>query len=439
LRTVDLIQKKRDGGVLHREEIRHLIQGYVQGNIPDYQMAAWAMTVFYQGMNPEETADLTMEMVESGDQIHMGQIQGIKVDKHSTGGVGDTTTLVLAPLVAAAGVPVAKMSGRGLGHTGGTIDKFETFPGFSVELTKEQFIHQVNETGVAITGQSGNLTPADKKLYSLRDVTATVDSIPLIASSIMSKKIAAGADAIVLDVKTGNGAFMKTREDSFELAKAMVSIGTHIGRETIAIISDMDQPLGYAVGNALEVREAIETLQGRGPKDLEELSLSLGAYMCLLAKRVNSFEEGVTLLKGCLHDGSALTKLKELVAAQGGDASLVDEPDKLPTAAYIEPVVSDTSGYIESIDAEAVGIAAMTLGAGRETKESQVDLAVGVVLNKKVGDPVQKGEPLAYLHANDKSRLDLVSQTIREDFVISQNPVNIAPLIYGAVTKENLI
>jgi pyrimidine-nucleoside phosphorylase len=438
LRTVDLIRKKRDGGELTREEIHHLIQGYVRGEVPDYQISAWAMTVFYQGMSAEETAALTMEMVQSGDQIDLRSIQGIKVDKHSTGGVGDTTTLVLAPLVAAAGVPVAKMSGRGLGHTGGTIDKFESFPGFSVELTKEQFVAQVNQTGVAITGQSGNLTPADKKLYALRDVTATVDSIPLIASSIMSKKIAAGANAIVLDVKTGTGAFMKTHEESFELAKAMVSIGTHVGQDTIALISDMDQPLGFAVGNALEVREAIDTLQGRGPKDLEELCLSLGAYMCLLAERVTSYEEGVQLLQELLKNGAALAKLKELVAAQGGDPVLVDEPDRLPKAAFQEPVLSDEEGFVQSIDAEAVGIGAMMLGAGRETKDSTIDLSVGVLLQKKAGDPIQKGEPLAILHANDSKRLALVTKKIKEAFKVSKAPVDKPKLIYGVVRKEDL-
>lgn len=438
MRTVDILRKKRDGEVLSAAEIRHLIDGYVMGSVPDYQMSAWAMSVFFRGMTPEETADLTMEMVRSGDQVDLQPISGVKVDKHSTGGVGDTTTLVLAPLVAAAGVPVAKMSGRGLGHTGGTIDKFESFRGFTVELTKEQFVSQVNRIGVAVAGQSGNLTPADKQLYALRDVTATVESIPLIASSIMSKKIAAGANAIVLDVKTGTGAFMKTREQSFALAKAMVAIGSRLGRDTIAIISDMDQPLGYAVGNALEVREAIDTLQGKGPQDLEELCLTLGANMCLLAGKVATFDDGVARLRELLRNGAALAKLKELVAAQGGDAAMVDDPGLLPGAAHAVPVHSEVDGYVQAIDAEAVGVAAMMLGAGRETKDSAIDLGVGIVLQAKVGDPVRANEPLAILYANDESRIAPALERVRQAFRLTDQAVQPPALIYGMVTKEDL-
>jgi pyrimidine-nucleoside phosphorylase len=434
VRAVDLLHKKRDGEALTPEEIRFLIQGYVRGDIPDYQMSAWTMAVFFQGMSAEETAQLTVEMVESGDQIDLSSIRGVKVDKHSTGGVGDTTTLVLAPLVAAAGVPVAKMSGRGLGHTGGTIDKFESFPGFSVELTKEQFADQVNDIGVAVAGQSGNLTPADKKLYSLRDVTATVESIPLIASSIMSKKLAAGANAIVLDVKTGSGAFMKTVERSKELAEAMVAIGNQLGRRTIAIVSDMDQPLGYAVGNALEVREAIDTLQGKGPRDLEELCLTLGAHMCVLAGKVADEAEGRQLLEGLIRNGKALAKLKDLIAAQGGDSSIVDAPDRLPTARIQQPLISPKDGYVASMDAEAIGIAAMQLGAGRETKDSVIDLSVGIVLAKKVGDAVKQGEPLAMIHANDERRLIAVSENLIGAFRIEADPASVRPLIHEVIS-----
>lgn len=350
------------------EELGFLIRGYSEGSIPDYQMAAWAMAVYYQGMNARETADLTMHMASSGDMIDLSSIHGIKVDKHSTGGVGDKTTIVLGPLVASAGVPVAKMSGRGLGHTGGTIDKLEAISGFSVELDQEQFFSQVNEIGIAVVGQSGNMTPADKKLYGLRDVTATVDSIPLIASSVMSKKIAAGADAIVLDVKTGSGAFMKTLDDSIRLAKAMVDIGTQVGRSTIAVISDMDQPLGFGIGNALEVKEAIATLRGEGPQDLAEVCLILASHMLILGGKASSEEEARALLQAKLENGEALDSLKQMVQAQGGDAAQIDHPDQLPTAELHVEVKAEQAGYVESIQAEEIGIAAMLLGAGRETK-----------------------------------------------------------------------
>jgi pyrimidine-nucleoside phosphorylase len=440
MRTVDIIQKKRDGGELTAEEIAYLIDGYSRGEVPDYQVSAWAMAVYFQGMSAKETADLTMAMARSGDRIDLSGIAGVKVDKHSTGGVGDTTTLVLAPLVAAAGVPVAKMSGRGLGHTGGTIDKLESIEGFSVERTKEQFIRQVNEIGVAVISQSGNITPADKKLYGLRDVTATVDSIPLIASSIMSKKIASGSDAIVLDVKTGSGAFMKTLDDSIALARAMVDIGQQVGRQTIAVITDMSEPLGYAVGNALEVREAIDTLQGRGPKDLEELCLELGAHMLLLGQKAATFEEAKGKLRDLISSGAALAKFRDFVQAQGGNPLVADNPQLLPSAAKILPVASPSAGYVTAIEAEAIGTAAMMLGAGRATKESQIDLSVGVLLRKKVGDPVAPGEPIAELHVNAASEqtLDDVRSRILNAYRIESAPPSASPLIFAVVTKDGV-
>ncbi|GER66081.1 pyrimidine-nucleoside phosphorylase [Weizmannia acidilactici] len=402
MRMVDLIEKKRDGYELATEEIQFIIRGYTDGTIPDYQMSAFAMAVLFRGMTERERADLTMAMVHSGDMIDLSAIEGIKVDKHSTGGVGDTTTLVLAPLVASAGVPVAKMSGRGLGHTGGTIDKLESVPGFHVEISNEEFIRLVNENKLSVIGQSGDLTPADKKLYALRDVTGTVDSIPLIASSIMSKKIAAGADAICLDVKTGAGAFMKTLEDARELARAMVSIGRHTGRKTIAVISDMSQPLGYAVGNALEVKEAVDTLKGKGPEDLRELCLVLGSHMVVLAQKAGSLKEARAMLEASIASGNALEKFKVFLKSQGGDVSVADHPEKLPQAKFQIDLPALESGYISGITADEVGLAAMMLGAGRATKESKIDLSVGIVLHKKVGDPVKKGESLLTIHANQE-------------------------------------
>ncbi|WP_150270885.1 pyrimidine-nucleoside phosphorylase [Paenibacillus tepidiphilus] len=440
MRAVDLIQKKRDGGELSREEIAFLIQGYSRGEIPDYQIAAWAMAVYFQGMNARETGDLTLEMAMSGDQVDLSPIAGVKVDKHSTGGVGDKTTVVLAPLVASAGVPVAKMSGRGLGHTGGTLDKLESISGFSVEMSREQFFAQVGEIGAAVIGQSGNITPADKKLYALRDVTATVESIPLIASSVMSKKIAAGADAIVLDVKTGSGAFMKTLDDSIALAQAMVDIGTHLGRNTVAVISDMDQPLGYGIGNALEIKEGIEILRDGGPKDLREVCLFLGSQMLVLGGKAQDEAEARAILEGHLADGSALEKFKQIVAAQGGDVTQVEAPDTLPAAKTLIEVKAEASGYIESIQAEAVGIAAMLLGAGRETKESQIDLAVGIHLAKKVGDAVAAGDTLAVLHVNAASgeKVREAQDKVREAYLVSAQPVPPQPLVFALVTKDGV-
>lgn len=400
MRMVDIIAKKRDGKELSSEEISFFVKGYTDGTIPDYQASALAMAIFFQDMTDQERADLTLAMANSGDTIDLSAIEGIKVDKHSTGGVGDTTTLVLAPLVAALDVPVAKMSGRGLGHTGGTVDKLEAVKGFHVEITKDEFIELVNRHKVAVIGQSGNLTPADKKLYALRDVTGTVNSIPLIASSIMSKKIAAGADAIVLDVKTGAGAFMKTPEDSEKLAKAMVRIGNNVGRQTMAVISDMSQPLGLAIGNSLEVKEAIDTLKGEGPEDLNELVLTLGSQMVVLAKKAETLDEAREKLIEVMKNGKALEKFKEFLENQGGDGSIVDQPEKLPQAPYQIEVPAKESGVLAEIVADEIGVAAMILGAGRATKEDDIDLSVGIMLNKKVGDRVEKGESLVTLHAN---------------------------------------
>lgn len=433
MRMVDLILKKRNGEELTKEEIHFIIEGYTKGEIPDYQISAWTMAVYFQGMTEKETGILTEAIVRSGEQVDLSGIYGHKADKHSTGGVGDTTTLVLAPLVASAGIPVAKMSGRGLGHTGGTIDKLESFSGFNVEVNREQFLEQVNRIGLAVIGQSGNLTPADKKLYALRDVTGTVESIPLIASSIMSKKIAAGADSIVLDVKTGSGAFMKNLDKARELAKAMVNIGKHVGRNTIAIISDMNQPLGYAVGNALEVKEAIATLKGEGPKDLEELCLTLGSYMLVLSERAQDFEEGYQILTEKIADGSALNKLRELVQAQNGDVTQVDQPDQLPKATYQIEVKSPTSGYVSRIACDQLGTAAMLLGAGRATKEDKIDLAVGLVLNKKIGDPVEKGETLLTLHANSQKNIEQVTEMIINAYEFTAEQAETPTLIYEVI------
>lgn len=434
MRMVDLIQKKRDGKELTKAEIDYIIQNYTSGAIPDYQMSAFAMAVYFKDMSTEERANFTMAMVESGDQIDLSAIEGIKVDKHSTGGVGDTTTLVLAPLVAALGVPVAKMSGRGLGHTGGTIDKLEAVPGFHVEIDNEQFIDLVNKNKLAVIGQSGNLTPADKKLYGLRDVTATVNSIPLIASSIMSKKIAAGADAIVLDVKTGAGAFMKTPEEAEELANAMVKIGNAVGRNTMAVISDMSQPLGLAIGNALEIKEAIDTLKGNGPKDLEELCLTLGSHMVYLAKKADSLEQAREMLKEAISSGKALETLKVFLKAQGGDESVVDHPENLPQAAHTFELTADEEGYVSEIIADEIGTAAMILGAGRATKESEIDLAVGLMLNKKVGDSVTKGDSLVTIYSNTENVED-VKKRIRDAYTISKSAVDAPPLIYKEIKQ----
>lgn len=432
MRMVDLIEKKRDGGELTKEEIYFIVDGYTNGSIPDYQMSSFLMSVFFKGMTAEETANMTMAMVESGDQIDLSAIEGIKVDKHSTGGVGDTTTIVLAPLVAAVGVPVAKLSGRGLGHTGGTVDKFEAIPGFQSEIEADQFIKQVNEVKVAVTGPTGNLTPADKKIYGLRDVTATVNSIPLMASSIMSKKIASGSDAIVLDVKVGAGAFMKDVESAKELAHAMVEIGKNVGRDTMAVISDMNQPLGLAIGNALEVKEAIDTLRGQGPKDLEELCLSLGSKMVVLAKHAETVEEARKMLEEVIANGKALEVFKEFVAAQGGDASVIEDPSKLVAAKYEIPVLAKEDGFVAEIEADSIGTAAMILGAGRATKESVVDLAVGLMLHKKIGDEVKKGDTIVTIHSN-RENVEDVMERIYASYRISPTKVDNPVLVHAEI------
>lgn len=425
----DLIMKKKKGCELTNDEIRYMIEGYTKENIPDYQISAMMMAICFQGMTPEETKNLTLAMAESGDMLDLSEIKGLKVDKHSTGGVGDKTSLVLGPMVAALGVSVAKMSGRGLGHTGGTIDKLESFSGFTTALSKETFVKNVNEIGMAIAGQTADLAPADKKLYALRDVTGTVDQMSLIASSIMSKKLASGADAIVLDVKTGDGAFMKTIEDSVALAEAMVSIGKLAGKKMAAIISDMDQPLGNAVGNILEVKEAIDTLQGHGPKDLEELVLTLGSYMVVAAEKAETIEAARMMLEETLYNGSAFEVFKKFVVAQGGCEDEVLHPEKLPVAQYIEDVVADTDGYVAKIQTEEIGRISLLLGGGRETKESEIDLTVGVVLNKKRGDKVQKGDVLATIHANDKEKLEQAKMRLRNSYRIEQNNISTEELI----------
>ena len=410
MRMVDIILNKRNGLALNKEEIDFFINGVTHDSIPDYQISALLMAICLKGMDKEETLNLTLSMAGSGDNIDLSGIHGIKVDKHSTGGVGDKTTLILAPIVSSLGVPVAKMSGRGLGHTGGTIDKLEAIPGFSTELSQESFVKIVNEIGLAIVGQTGNLVPADKKLYALRDVTGTVESIPLIASSIMSKKIASGADCIVLDVKVGSGAFMKNIEDARELAKAMVDIGNGAGLKTVAIISDMDVPLGNTIGNALEVMEAIEVLSGNGTEDITEVCVVLAAKMLELAGK-GDFDKCKALAKESINDGRALGKLKEMIRAQNGQEGVVDNMALLPKAKFIKEYTATTSGYIKAIISDRLGIASMLLGAGRATKESIIDAAAGIVLLKKPGHEVKSGEPIILLHANDE---DLFANAIRE-------------------------
>lgn len=429
MRMYDLIEKKKLGKELSTEEIRFMIEGFTNGSIPDYQMSAMTMAICFQGMNERETVDLTLAMRDSGDVLDLSKISGVKVDKHSTGGVGDKTSLALTPIVAALGVPVAKMSGRGLGHTGGTIDKLECFPGFTTGISEETFLKNVNEIGIAIAGQTANLAPADKKLYALRDVTATVDQMSLIASSIMSKKLASGSDAIVLDVKTGNGAFMKKYEDSMALAKAMVSIGTMAGKKTAAVITDMDQPLGFAVGNSLEVIEAIETLQGKGPEDFKQVVFALGGLMLQLAGRAANQEEAEQLMQSVIEDGSALAKFAEFVSAQGGDGSYVYDTSRFPKAAYTKDVLAPEDGFVHRILAEEIGIACMTLGGGRETKESEIDLSVGILLHKKNGDAVKKGETLAVIYGNDKEKMENAAGKILPAYEISSEKAEKQPVV----------
>ena len=435
MRPYDIILKTRDGIGLTKEEIDYLIAGYVKGEIEEYQMAAWAMAVYFQGMQAREVAWLTEAMVNSGSRVDLSGIEGIKVDKHSTGGVGDTTTMVLAPLVAAAGVPVAKMSGRGLGHTGGTLDKLESFPGFRVGLSMEEFIANVNKAKVSVIGQTAEIVPADGKLYGLRDVTATVDSIPLIASSIMSKKIASGADALVLDVKVGNGAFMGKLEDARELARTMVDIGEHLGLHTVAVLSAMDRPLGRAVGNALEVKEAIAVLRGGGPRDLRELCLELGSRMLALGGAEKDFVAGRRRLEQLLASGKALEKFRELVQNQGGDVKMVDRPELLPTAEIQQEVVSSKSGWITEIDTAGIGKAAQILGAGRSKKGESIDLAVGLEVLAKPGDWVEAGQPLAVIHANSAAKAEVAREAVVSCYTFADKKKEPLPLICGQIGK----
>lgn len=433
MRMVDLIEKKRDGNELSKEEIEYIVTNYTNGKIPDYQVSALLMAIFYQDMTNEEITNLTLAIANSGDVIDLSSLEGIKVDKHSTGGVGDTTTLILAPLVASVGVTVAKMSGRGLGYTGGTLDKLEAIPGFQMELSDEEFVRIVNESKVAVIGQSGNLAPADKKLYALRDVTATVDSLPLIASSIMSKKIAAGADAIVLDVTTGDGAFMKNIEDARRLAKTMTSIGKLANRETVAVISDMSEPLGEAIGNSLEVVEAIETLQGNGPEDLVEMCYALGSQMVVLAGKAKTTDEARMLLQEALESGKALAKFKEMIQNQGGDPAIVEHPERILTARYTMELPAKQSGVVSKIVANELGIAAMMLGAGRKTKEEDIDHAVGLKLHKKIGDTVTKGESLLTIYSNDEE-ITSVIELLYKNIEIGESAMK-PTLIHDIITE----
>ena len=404
-RFVDVIHKKKEGKSLEKSEIQSMIEDYVAGNIPDYQMSAMLMAICFQGMNDEELTAMTIAMRDSGDIVDLSSIEGVKVDKHSTGGVGDKTTLILGPIVAACGVPVAKMSGRGLGFTGGTLDKLESIPGFQVGLASEDFFRAVKETGISVIGQTGNLAPADKMLYALWDVTGTVESIPLIAASIMSKKLAAGSDKIVLDVTTGSGAFIKELEGSIELAKRMVAIGKGAGKETVALITSMEEPLGYAIGNNLEVKEVIETLQGNGPEDLKTVCYALAGMMLSLGKNI-SYEEGEALAKEALESGKAFEKFKQMVQAQGGDLSYIEQPEKFEKAAVTGELVAKEDGYIGSMNTEGIGVTAGLLGAGRETKESEIDYSAGIIMQKKVGDNVKAGDVIATLYTSTESRFN---------------------------------
>ena len=435
MRMYDLIMKKRNGGALSETEIKYLIDEYVAGNIPDYQMSAFLMAVYYQGMTEEETLAMTLAAAHSGDMVDLSAIEGMKVDKHSTGGVGDKTTLIVAPIVAACGVKVAKMSGRGLGHTGGTVDKLESIPGFQTSLTQERFFEVVNSAGLSVIGQTGNLAPADKKLYALRDVTDTVDSIPLIALSIMSKKLAAGSDGIVLDVKTGSGAFMKTVEDSISLAKEMVKIGENAGRKMVALITNMDIPLGNNVGNSLEVIEAVETLKGNGPADLTEVCLNLAGNMLYLAGN-GSIEECIQMARNAIDDGSALNRLIAMVEAQDGDTSVILDTNKFAKAPYEYQVLAETEGYINTMNTESCGIASSMLGAGRETKDSVIDFSAGIIIHKKVGDYISKGECLATMYASDEKLFEAAAKKYSNAVTIGCERPEEKPLIFARVTKD---
>ena len=433
MRMYDIIMKKRDGYALSTEEINYFIENYTNGLIPDYQVSALLMAIYLNKMDKRETLDLTKAIINSGDTFDLSKINGIKVDKHSTGGVGDTTTLILGPMVAACGVPFVKMSGRGLGHTGGTLDKLESIKGFRVELDNEEFEEIANTINISICSQTGNITPADKKLYALRDVTATVDNISLITASIMSKKLAIESDGIILDVKVGSGAFMKNIDDAVRLAKEMVDIGNLYGRKTVALVTNMDEPLGKAVGNALEIKEAIDTLKGKGPEDLYELTLVLGSKLLYLAEKVDNEIDGRNMLIEAVNSGKAFEKFKELVRYQGGDVSYIENPELLPKAKYVLEVKSNVEGYVKAINAEEVGKCALALGAGRETKESIIDMAAGIVLNKKVDDKVEIGETLAYVHGNDLNKAEEVKNRLLNIFVIGGKNQEAKKLIYDEI------
>ena len=433
MRMYDLIMKKRNGGKLSKEEIEFMVSEYTTGKIPDYQMSAMMMAIYFVGMDDEETLHLTMAMAHSGDMLELSSINGIKVDKHSTGGVGDKTSLALTPMVAACGLKVAKMSGRGLGHTGGTIDKLESFDGFKTDISTEQFIENVNSIGISIMGQTANLAPADKKLYALRDVTATVDNMSLIASSIMSKKLAAGSDAIILDVKTGSGAFMKKKEDAMALATAMVNIGQLAGRKTTAIITDMDQPLGFAVGNALEVKEAIDTLQGKGPEDFTLLCYTLGAHMLVAGEIASDTETATQMIKEAVESGKAFEKFVEFIKAQGGNPTQVYHPELLPKANIEIPVYAVTEGYVKKIVCDEVGICSLILGGGREKKDSEIDLSVGLVLHKKVGDYVSKDTPIATIYGNSYEKINLAKERLLNAYSFSDKKIEKRDLIQGII------
>jgi len=437
VRAVDIIAKKRDGLPLTTEEINFFISGFTRGDIPDYQAAAWLMAVVLRGMNPRETRDLTLAMAHSGETVNLSEVAPVVVDKHSTGGVGDKTTLVLGPIVAATGLPMGKVSGRSLGFSGGTLDKLDSVPGFHAELTVEEFLTQLRQVGLVVAGQSANLAPADGKLYALRDVTATVQSLPLIASSIMSKKIASGAHIILLDVKVGRGAFMKTEEEAIALARAMVEIGQGLGRRVVAVISDMNQPLGRAVGNAVELREAIETLQGKGPDDLRQHCLTLGTQLLLMAGRATTPDQARNMLEETIRTGQAFAKLRAMVAAQGGDPAYLDHPERLPTARFIEVVPAPRAGWIAGLDALEVGMTAVDLGAGRARKNDAINHAVGIVLGAKVGDRVEAGQPLFTVHADDEVKLTEAKKRLLAAYTWSDAPVAPPPLIHQIITTAD--
>ena len=437
MRMYDLIMKKRNGGVLTDQEIEYMVNGYVKGEIADYQMSAMLMSIWFKGMNDHEIGELTQVMARSGDMIDLSGIEGKKVDKHSTGGVGDKTTLIVAPIVAACGGKVAKMSGRGLGHTGGTVDKLEAIPGFRTELDRKEFFGIVNKIGLSLIGQSGNLAPADKKIYALRDVTATVDSIPLIASSIMSKKIAAGSDCILLDVKTGSGAFMKTLDDSIALARQMVAIGAHAGRNTVALITDMDIPLGHAIGNSLEVIESVETLKGHGPSDLTEVCLQLAANMLFLVGK-GSIEECRAMAEKAIQDGSAFEKFAAMVEAQGGDSSVLRDTAKFAKAPFSQEVLAPADGYIVKMNAEECGVTSVVLGAGRETKESSIDFSAGIMIHKKYGELVKKAEKIATLYTSKQELLAPAAKKYLDAIVIGAEQPAAIPLVFARVEKDRV-